>query len=127
MGNPFTNKCPVCGSDDLDDTGNWMAIYSMHPITCRACGAKFEPNIVRRVGIWGFVSGLASLGLLGPYLNDIFKFLSGTLVVLSFVFILTPPQFTLWDNRNVRRAIVNYGAVFSLLVIAFVNFWTKGH
>lgn len=130
MKNPFRNKCPVCRSTDLSNPDGWMPfLYTMKPITCNACTAKFEPNIISRVGLWLFLTVLLSFVFTQRYLTEMFGkdavgilFLSFiALFFISIVFglvmdVMKPWQFTIWDNRTLRRAIVNYGAVVSMVL-----------
>jgi hypothetical protein len=113
-------------------------MYSMKPSTCLSCGAQFEVNIISRVGLWLFLTGLFALPYLRPFLPAwvsqywlfvVLGFL-GAFFALAIGAAVTdtikPWQFTLRDDRTVRRAVVNYGAVLSVLLYAVIFYSTKG-
>ena len=144
MKNPLLNKCPVCRSTDLSPPMGLMPLlYTTKPITCNACKAMFEPNIISRIGLWLFITLLFTLVFVQRYLIKLLGKDASLTIILSFLglfFLLVivgaiaeffkPWQFTIWDNRNLRRAIINYGAIASFVLygIAFYSLrdsWLK--
>lgn len=134
MKNPFANRCPVCRSDDLKDPDGFMPpLYAMKPIECNGCGAKFEPNIVGRIGLWLFMSLLFLFVFTQKYLTGflgreifgvIFLVYLGlfffVLVAAAVAELFRPRQFTLWSERGKLRAVVNYGSLISVIVYAII-------
>jgi hypothetical protein len=132
MKNPFSNKCPVCRSDRLKNPAGFMPLlYTMQPIVCQDCRAKFEPTIVGRIGLWLFITALFLFALAHNSLNQqlgkeavgiLFLVLLGlffsTIVIAAIVSLFRPHQFTLWKDQSKTRAIVNYGSIMSILVYA---------
>lgn len=113
-------------------------LYTMKPLTCNACNAKFEPNIISRVGLWLFISVLFSFVFTQRYMNELLGKDAAGIVFLSFIglFFLSiivglvmelikPWQFTLWDPRDRRRAFINYGVIISIVVYAIIFYSLK--
>ncbi len=135
MKNLFCNKCPVCSSSDLSNPEGWLPLlYTMKPITCNECKAKFEPNIISRVGFWLFMTVLFCfiftrnylIALLGKdttliiFLTFVGLFFLSIVVGFIMYFIKPCRQFTLWDTRSRRRAFINYGAIISIVIYAII-------
>jgi len=133
--NLFSNKCPVCGSSDLSNPVGWFPLlYTMKPITCNECRAKFEPNIISRVGFWLFMTVLFSFIFTRNYLvallgKDITLIIFLTFIGLFFLsivvgcimyFIKPYRQFKLWDTRSRLRTFINYGAIISIIIYAII-------
>ena len=113
-------------------------LYTMKPITCNACHAKLEPNIIIRVGLWLFITVLFSFVFTQHYLNVLLGKDAAGIIFLSFIglFFLSiivglvmelikPWQFTLWDSRNQRRAFINYGVIISIVIYAIIFYSLK--
>ena len=113
--------------------------YAMKPIVCNSCKAKFEPNIISRIALWLFMTALFSLVFVQPNLISnlgenasfivLFLFL-GLFFLLALiggiVELFRPWQFTLWDERVVRRSIVNFGSLASFLLYAAIFYSQRG-
>ena len=112
-------------------------LYTMDPIVCNSCGAQFEPNMISRIGLWLFVTGLTVPVFTLPYLAEqyrpaalILAIAIPGLVVLaaiigSVVESFHPWQFKPWDSRHLRRAVVNYGALGSFVLYGILLFKYK--
>lgn len=114
-------------------------LYAMKPTVCNSCKAEFEANIISRIGLWVFMSVLFSFSWIGNFLSQVFGkdgFLIGFLSfvgiffgLLIFAAVMQTFQhfrpFTLWNDRNKERAIVNYGSVISLIIYAAIFYATK--
>lgn len=127
-------KCPVCHSVDLAlPAGCMPVLYSMSPIQCNSCQAQFEPNIITRLGLWVFMTVLCGFvffkeGIASVLGKNVAGVLFLSFIGLFFLLVIVgtiwhaikPWQFTIWNEKKLLRAVVNYGSLVSFAAYAAI-------
>jgi len=143
MRNPFRkrNRCPACGCTDLCEPDGWMPLlYTMSPVVCNGCKAKLEPRLSHRIILWLFFTVVVIFFCARKYLIEhlniyvlvvLFVLWVGSFIGWGIVgainTIRKPWYFTIWGGSDLRRSIINYGAMGSMTIYAVVyyvwNWW----
>ena len=136
MKNILKNKCPACNSSNIRAPKGLIPwLYSVNPFICSNCGAEFEPNIISRIGFWVFMGAIFLPFIFMNYLvttlgkdlfGTIFLYFIGVFFILiifgSIIEIYKPWQYKLRTGSNIKRKVINYGAL-STIVLYFVIFY----